>query len=186
MSLPRLWGSSHAGNSPGCCASPQGHQPCLSDSTAGLLPAPLSPAKPGPDLSLSPSPGRCLLPKDGTVPVSPAACTLLGWQDRSWLSCLVSTDPHGQPPHPAGPGPGRFKRVILGSFSLGRHPTAVKMFLCLLFSYLSTLYCLFFSLHSNSSQTFSAPLLVLEKLIKAVNNCAPPCFFTHCLYQKQW
>lgn len=56
-----------------------------------------------PGLSLSPCPGRCLMAKDGTVSVPPAACTLLGWQDRSWLSCLVSTDPHGQPPHPAGP-----------------------------------------------------------------------------------
>lgn len=128
MSLPRLWGSPHAGHCPRPCGSPQVPQPCLSDSTAGLVPS--SPqgcqarSKSCPGLSLFLSPGRRLMPKDGIVPVPPAACTWLGWQDRFWLSCLVSTDPRGQPPHPAGPWPCPIQGSITGHFFSRETPRA--------------------------------------------------------------
>lgn len=150
MGLPPCWPQ------PRMLCQPQGHQPSLSDSSAGLVPSSSQScwarSRSCPDLHPSPSSGRCLMPKDGTVPMPqlPAPC----WGGRIGAGChaLSQKTPMGSPLILQGPG--RFRWLILVFFSLGRNPTSVKIFLCLLFGYLSILYCLFFSLHGNSSWTF--------------------------------
>lgn len=130
MSLPSLWGSPMLGMAQDPVSAPRSFSPqvlqcCLRDS--GQACPQLPSVLPSHVQTLSrpqpiPSTGRCLMPKDGAVPVLPAACTLLGWQDRSWLSCLFSTDPHGQPLILQGPG--SLRRVILGIFSSRERPHA--------------------------------------------------------------
>lgn len=115
---------------PDCGGPPTAQEPVSAPGPSALSqwlqhacsPIPLSPgARSRSCPSLGPS-----HPPDAQRWDCPSAPTLLGWQDRSWLSCPMRCPLilHG---------PGRFRRVMLGIFSLERHPMPTKMFLCLLF-----------------------------------------------------
>lgn len=156
-SLPRLWGSPHAGHRPGPCVTPR------SFSSVPATPWQICPQVP----SVLPSQAQTLsrpwpipIPRKAPdaqrwvsqCPQMPAPC----WGGRTGPGshALSQQTPMGSPLILQGLGPGRFKRVIQAFFPYMRDPMPVKMFLCLLFGYPSTSYCLFFSLHGNSSQAF--------------------------------
>lgn len=120
-----------------------------------------------PVLSQSPSPEWCPAPCAGVAPVPRLPCSSLG---AGWALAAhpALTDPHRQPIQV--PDTGRFKRVVLGTFTPGRYSMLVKLLLSLLFDYLRILYCLLYPLQGNfmsiQLKLLSAPSPVLNSLFK--------------------